>query len=117
MMVAPRRAAENLARLEREGYLSPHGFYDAIDFTPPAGCTDVPPGRRARARRMPHGHGASQRHDACGLGQRAFGLADAAAAPQESRLAAHDLLLQDRVPQAIHPMNSKMRKHVKTNSK
>ncbi len=34
MMVAPREAFCNLARLEENGYLSPHGFYDAIDFTP-----------------------------------------------------------------------------------
>ena len=34
MMVAPREASRNLAWLEQQGYLSPHGFYDAIDFTP-----------------------------------------------------------------------------------
>ena len=42
MMVAPREAARNLARLEEQGYLGPHGFYDAIDFTPPS------PGARAQ---------------------------------------------------------------------
>jgi cyclic beta-1,2-glucan synthetase len=33
-MVAPRRALENLHRLEREGALSHYGFYEAIDYTP-----------------------------------------------------------------------------------
>ena len=33
LVVAPREACANLARLERLGYLSSHGFYDAIDYT------------------------------------------------------------------------------------
>ena len=32
-MVAPKEAWKNLERLERSGYLSPHGFYDAIDYS------------------------------------------------------------------------------------
>ena len=33
LVVAPREACVNLARLERLGYLSSYGFYDAIDYT------------------------------------------------------------------------------------
>ena len=33
LLVAPREACANLAQLERLGYLSSHGFYDAIDYT------------------------------------------------------------------------------------
>ena len=34
LMVAPTAATENLRRLAREGRLGPHGFYEAIDYTP-----------------------------------------------------------------------------------
>jgi cyclic beta-1,2-glucan synthetase len=34
LMVAPAAATENLRRLAREGRLGPHGFYEAIDYTP-----------------------------------------------------------------------------------
>jgi hypothetical protein len=110
MMVAPREAAENLARLEREGYLSPHGFYDAIDFTPPSdgnspGAAPVPVVCRTV---MAH-------HSGMTLLALANALLDG---PMPRRLlknpacAAHDLLLQERMPgtpqwSAIRPKTPK----------
>jgi cyclic beta-1,2-glucan synthetase len=43
LMVAPRPRPANLRRLAREGRLGPHGFYEAIDYTP----ARLPRGRRA----------------------------------------------------------------------
>ena len=33
LLTAPREACANLDWLEQEGYLSLHGFYDAVDYT------------------------------------------------------------------------------------
>lgn len=124
MMVAPREAAENLARLEREGYLSPHGFYDAIDFTPPAGdptrCAGAPDASIVPAVcRTVMAH-----HSGMTLLALDNVLFDA---PMRRRLlknpacAAHDLLLQERMPgaqwSATRPMTTRMKKHVETASK
>ena len=49
LVVAPREACDNLARLEQLGYLSSHGFYDAIDYTAELN----PPG----SPRAPYTHG------------------------------------------------------------
>ena len=43
LVVAPREACANLARLEQLGYLGPHGFYDAIDYTAALSRPGSPP--------------------------------------------------------------------------
>ena len=49
LVVAPREACANLARLEQLGYLSSHGFYDAIDYTAELSRPGSPAQRRARS--------------------------------------------------------------------
>ncbi len=98
MMVAPREASCNLAWLEHEGYLGPHGFYDAIDFTP--SCPGATPRPVPCHTVMAHHSGmtllALDNVLLGGLMPRRFLKTPACAA--------HDLLLQERVPQAIRPI-------------
>jgi cellobiose phosphorylase len=99
VMVAPREALANLGQLERLGYLSPYGFYDAIDYTPqrrlsadqPAVCRSV----------MAHHSGmtllALEHVLLGGPMQRRF--------LSEPLCRAHALLLQERLPHAIRPVD------------
>jgi hypothetical protein len=98
-MIVPDQACDNLERLERLGYLSPYGFYDAIDYAPssesrkdePTPCRTI----------MAH-------HSGMTLLALANFLLDA---PMQQRFmktrlhAAYDLLLQERLPQAIRPID------------
>jgi cyclic beta-1,2-glucan synthetase len=103
MMVAPREASRNLAWLERQGCLSPHGFYDAIDFSPESAGASFPsaPCRTVMAH-----------HSGMTLLALDNVLLDA---PMPRRFlkappcAAHDLLLQERMPLAIRPINPETR--------
>lgn len=100
VMIAPREACANLSELERSGFLCDFGFYDAIDYTPqrrlspeqPAPCRTV----------MAHHSGmallAFVKVLLDGPMQRRF-LADPV-------LRAHDLLLQERMPEAVCPVDS-----------
>ena len=80
LVVAPREACANLARLERLGYLSSHGFYDAIDYT----AELRRPGSPAAA--VQDRDGASQRHDTLGAGPCAVRPDDAATLSAEPAL-------------------------------
>src|SRR5690606_35283883 len=99
VMLTPQAACTNLDELERRGYLSEYGFYDAIDFTAGRRLAD---GRPAPCRTvMAHHSGMSLLAFESALFdrpmQRRF-LAD-------SLCKAHDLLLQERVPHAIRPID------------
>jgi hypothetical protein len=98
LAVAPRQAMENLADLERIGCLSSYGFYDAIDYTPgrdlngrPAPCRIV----------MAHHSGmtlVSFANVLVGrLMERRFF--------SDGLCQAHDLLLQERLPKGIRPVD------------
>jgi len=96
--VAPREVCSNLQHLEKSGILSAYGFYDAVDYTPhrrlsadePVVCRSV----------MAH-------HSAMTLLAFVQALLDG---PMQRRFLhnplckAHDLLLQERLPQAIRPV-------------
>ncbi len=102
LLVAPRQACRNLARLERLGMLSPYGFYDAIDYTPQR---RLPGGAAAPCRTVMAHHSGMTLLALAGalLGRRMpqrF-LSDPASQ-------AHDLLLQERVPQAMRPADPAM---------
>jgi hypothetical protein len=98
-MIAPGEACGNLQRIERLGGLGPYGFHDALDFTParrpasgePCQCEVV----------MAH-------HSGMTLAALANVLLDR---PMQRRFMkepccrAHDLLLQERAPQTIRPMD------------
>ncbi len=99
LMVAPEDACENLRRLERDGRLGPHGFYEAVDYTParlPRGKDSV-----TVASYMAH-------HQGMTFLSLDYVLLDQ---PMQRRFAADpafsatDLLLQERVPRAaaIYP--------------
>ncbi len=105
LAVAPRQACANLARLEQLGYLGSHGFYDAIDYTaklsrpgsPRAPCT------RGRPCKIVMAH-----HS----GMTLLALAQALLGPtmpqrflRNPSCAAHDILLQERVPRNVCPLN------------
>ncbi|HVV81583.1 MAG TPA: glucoamylase family protein, partial [Kofleriaceae bacterium] len=94
LMVAPRAAAANLERLVGEGQLGPHGFYEAIDYTPgrlPSGAERV-----TVKSFMAH-------HQGMTMLSLAYVLLDR---PMQRRFAADpavratELLLQERVPRA-----------------
>jgi hypothetical protein len=98
-MVAPREACENLERLERAGHLSPRGFYDAIDYgglgDPAAG--EPPPCRTVMAH-----------HSGMTLLALANVLLDGRMPRRFLKIAPHaayDVLLQERLPQVIHPID------------
>ena len=103
MMVAPREARQNLAWLERQGCLSPHGFYDAIDFTPQGPDASFPSVTCRTV--MAHHSGmtllALDNVLLGGLMQRRF--------LKRPRCAAHDLLLQERVSLAVRPTAAETR--------
>jgi len=92
LLVAPAEACENLQRLEEEGRVGTHGFYEAVDYTP----ARLPPGESSVTIRsyMAHHQGMSLLalvHRLRGQPmQRRF-----LACPQ---LKAADLLLQERLP-------------------
>jgi len=99
LVVAPREACANLARLEQLGYLSSHGFYDAIDYTADLGR----PGSPARPCKIVMAH-----HS----GMTLLALSHALLGPtmpqrflRNPPCAAHDLLLQERVPRNVCPVN------------
>lgn len=98
VMVAPDEAAANLAMLERSGHLRRYGFLDAIDYTPlrcrpngdPQPCPVV----------MAHHSGMTLlalAHVLTGQPMQRRFLADLGCR-------AHDLLLQERLPQGVRPM-------------
>jgi cyclic beta-1,2-glucan synthetase len=97
-MIAPVEAYKNLERLERDGYFGDYGFYDAVDFTSsrldsakqPVPCRTY----------MAHHSGMSLLAlDAVLFDQ-----------PMQKRfladpiLKAHDLLLQERIPHVLRPV-------------
>ncbi len=92
LMVAPRKACQNLQRLALEGREGPYGFYEAVDYTP----ARMPPGGTSVTIRsyMAHHHGMSLLALVNVLLER----------PMQRRfmacplLRATDLLLQERVP-------------------
>lgn len=103
MMIAPQEASHNLAWLEEQGYLSPHGFYDAIDFTPQDPSATIRP-VPCRAVMAHHSGMTLLALENVLLGE-----------PMPRRFlkvpacAAHDLLLQERMPQAIRPSTPETR--------
>lgn len=98
-MIAPQEACKNLDRMEAAGYMGEYGFYDAVDHTPsrlgPAGepviCKTY----------MAHHSGMSLLALDAVLRDR----------PMQRRfledplLKAHDLLLQERVPHVVRPVD------------
>jgi hypothetical protein len=102
LVVAPREACANLARLEQLGYLGPHGFYDAIDYTAELSRTGSP----ARPCEIVMAH-----HS----GMTLLALAHALLGPtmpqrflRHPPCAAHDILLQERVPRNVCPVDPEM---------
>jgi cellobiose phosphorylase len=95
LMIAPRRACENLLRLAADGREGDYGFYEAVDYTP----SRVPPDETSATVRsymahhqgmsllalldVLHDHPMQKRFMAC------------------PRLKAADLLLQERVPKTV----------------
>jgi hypothetical protein len=99
LVVAPREAYANLARLEELGYLSSHGFYDAIDYT----AALSRPGSPAQPCKIVMAH-----HS----GMTLLALSHALLGPtmpqrflRNPSCAAHDVLLQERVPRNVCPVN------------
>ena len=97
-MVMPEEAWANLGLMERLGYLGPYGFYDAIDYTP-----------QRRERGQPVVCRCVMSHHS---GMALLSLANVLLGrPMEKRFLrepccrAHDLLLQERAPQAIRPID------------
>ncbi len=102
LVVAPREACANLARLEQLGYLSSHGFYDAIDYTAELSR----PGSPAQPCKIVMAH-----HS----GMTLLALAHALLGPtmpqrfqRHPPCAAHDILLQERVPRNVCPVDPEM---------
>ena len=99
LMVDPKAAVLNLARLAGEGLASTYGFYEAIDYTP----SRVPRGEKSAVVRSHMAH-----HQGMALLALAYLLLDR---PMQRRfgsdpaLQATLLLLQERVPRAVpfHP--------------
>jgi cellobiose phosphorylase len=94
LMVAPRKACDNLERLVAEGQSGAYGFYEAIDYTP----SRLPPGQSSVTIRSFMAH-----HQGMGLLSLNYLLLDR---PMHRRfmgcplLHAADLLLQERAPSA-----------------
>ncbi len=103
LLVAPREACGNLARLERLGYLSSYGFYDAIDHTaelsrsgsPPQPCKIV----------MAHHSGMTL----LALSHALLGPTMPNRFLRNPPCAAHEILLEERVPQNACPVNPILR--------
>jgi cyclic beta-1,2-glucan glucanotransferase len=92
LMVAPREACENLARLAAEGREGAYGFYEAVDYTP----SRLPPGQSSVTIRSFMAH-----HQGMSLLALAYRVLER---PMQRRFLscpifrAADLLLQERVP-------------------
>lgn len=98
-MIAPREACQNLERLERAGHLSPRGFYDAVDYTEHRD----PAAREPGPCRMVMAH-----HSGMTLLALANVLLDGPLPRRFLKIASHaayDVLLQERLPQVIHPVD------------
>ncbi len=99
LMVDPKAAVLNLARLAGEGLASTYGFYEAIDYTP----SRLPRGEKSAVVRSHMAH-----HQGMALLALAYLLLDR---PMQRRFASDPalqatlLLLQERVPRAVpfHP--------------
>ena len=92
-MVAPKAACENLLHLEDLGALSSYGFYDAMDYSAAAGSCQPAACRTVMAH-----------HSGMTLVAFTNILLDAPMRRRlmdDPRLRAHDLLLQQRTPQAV----------------
>lgn len=93
LMVAPRKACENLEKLAAEGREGAYGFYEAVDYTP----SRLPPGQSSVTIRSFMAH-----HQGMSLLALAYSVLDR---PMQRRFLscpsfkAADLLLQERVPQ------------------
>jgi len=97
LTIAPQEAVANLEVLDRLGCLGPYGFYDAIDYTPgrdadggPALCRIV----------MAHHSGMTL----LALVYSLLGRVMERRFMADGRCAAHDLLLQERLPKSIRPV-------------
>jgi hypothetical protein len=105
LVVAPREACANLAQLEQLGYLSSHGFYDAIDYTaelsrpgsPRAPCTHGRPCKIV----MAHHSGMTL----LALSHALLGPTMPQRFQRHPPCAAHDILLQERVPRNVCPVD------------
>jgi hypothetical protein len=114
-MVAPRSACRNLLRLERLGALCSYGFYESIDFTALPGAT----GQRAGSNPPAACRTVMSHHSGMSLVAMANVLLDAGTSTHstpmrrrfmsDARVRAHDLLLQQRMPQSVRPVD--WRKH------
>jgi hypothetical protein len=97
-MVAPAEACANLEHLERLGALSPCGFYDAVDYTPQ---------RRPSADRPAICRTVMTHHNGMTLLALCHVLLDGPMQKrfiQDPHCRAHDLLLQERLPQTVRPI-------------
>jgi cyclic beta-1,2-glucan synthetase len=100
LTVAPRRALENLHRLEREGALGRYGFYESIDYTPER----LPQNQKRVVIRAYMTH-----HQGMGLVALGNLLNDSAVVRRfhsEPLVQATELLLQERIPRGVpasHP--------------
>lgn len=98
-MVAPQEAVRNLERMEAAGFLGEYGFYDAIDYTPSRSGAGKEPVICKTF--MAH-------HSGMSLLALDWVLRDR---PMQQRfladplLKAHELLLQERVPNVIRPVD------------
>ena len=95
--IAPREACANLSLLEQLGYLSSWGFYDAIDYTTSRGPAGVPPTPCRTV--MAHHSGMTL----LALAGALLGKPMQRRFVKDPRCEAHDLLLQERIPQAVQP--------------
>jgi cyclic beta-1,2-glucan synthetase len=94
-MVRPDLAAENLARLARDGVEGPYGFYESVDYTPER----VPPGRRGVIVKTFMAH-----HQAMSLVALCNVLLDGPMPRRfhrHPRVQATELLLEERLPRGI----------------
>lgn len=94
-MISPSEACHNLDRLEQLGYLSPCGFYDAIEYTSQRPLPSIAPCKAVMAH-----------HSGMTLLALTHVLLNGPMVRRffsEPLHAAYDLLLQERVPQAIRP--------------
>ncbi len=100
-MVAPKVACENLLRLEYLGALCSYGFYDAMDYTAGSSSCQPAPCRTVMAH-----------HSGMALVAFTNILLDSPMRRRlmtDPRLRAHDLLLQQRAPQAVRPVDWRKR--------
>ena len=98
LVVAPREACANLARLERFGYLGSHGFYDAIDYTAKLSRPDSP----AQPCKIVMAHHSGM---TLGLSHALLGPTMPQRFLRNPLCAAHDILLQERLPRNVSPVD------------